>query len=436
MPTTCPMIIATVAKNIDGRLSAVTGISPLTLSSLRTWQLEHICEAISYVRSKSRFYSDKLKDISPPKTWEEFFSLPFTTPFDIAWDPYAFLCTPRSQASRIVTLHTSGTSGKNKRIFFSDNDMERTVDFFEHGMAIFTNPGDKIAIFMPGEQAGSVGDLLSKGLLLMGAKPLIYGIPDSFEDAARFLIDNEVNGLVGLPWDIYGISSSSAAGTISGAGFLRFALLSADCVTPAMSRDISAGLGCKVYEHYGMTETCYGGGVFCGDSAGYHLREADMFFEVVYHETVTPSTQGEFGEVAITTFSSEAMPLIRYRTGDMARFSAALCPCGGVAPTLERVAGRISDVIHISGRKLLPLPQIEDAVRKVFGTGSFRILWHEHKSELTVELPPSCDSGTGSKQLFELLPLFELGISLHIVHTPSLTRDKTGMVKRRLVRVY
>lgn len=423
---------AAVAKNIDNWIFSGTGLSQPDVASLRDWQLERIRSAVSRVKSKSRFYSAHLEKIPVPESWEDFFSLPFTCPENIAEDPYAFLCVPRTCASRIVTLRTSGTGGRRKRVFFTDGDMLSTVDFFEHGMALFTAPGDRVAIFMPGSQPGSVGGLLAEGLCRMGAEPVIYGVPEDFSEAARFLLENDINGLVGLPWDIYGISRSPVAAKLQQEQTLRFALLSADCVTPAMSRELAGSLGLKVYEHYGMTETCYGGGVFCSESEGYHLREADMFFEIVDPQTGAPVPAGQTGEVAVTTFFSQAMPLIRYRTGDLARFSPVPCPCGSIFPVLERVSCRISDVIFLNGHSPLSLPEIEDAVRTVFQTECFHISWCEQRRELTISIAQNFISETETAQLFAELPLSETGIALRFEPLSGFLRDKTGMLKRTL----
>ena len=63
------------------------------------------------------------------------------------------------EIARVVTLQTSGTTGPSKRLFFTANDLEATVDFFHHGMATMVEPGATVIIFLPGELPDSVGDL-------------------------------------------------------------------------------------------------------------------------------------------------------------------------------------------------------------------------------------------------------------------------------------
>jgi phenylacetate-coenzyme A ligase PaaK-like adenylate-forming protein len=103
---------------------------------------------------------------------------------------------------------------------------------------------------------------------------------------------------------------------------------------------IERAWGCEVFEHYGMTEMGLGGAMACEAHDGYHPREADLLFEIVDPRTGAPLPDGEYGEIVFTTLTRTAMPLVRYRTGDMSRFIPGPCPCGSVLKRLARVADR------------------------------------------------------------------------------------------------
>lgn len=77
-----------------------------------------------------------------------------------------------------------------------------------------------------------------------------------------------------------------------------------------------------------MTEMGYGGGVECQALNGYHLREDDLYFEIVDPCSGKAVADGVTGEIVFTTFNRQAMPLIRYRTGDIGAFSVDACQCG------------------------------------------------------------------------------------------------------------
>ena len=85
------------------------------------------------------------------------------------------LCTSLGEIERVVTLQTSGTTGEAKRLFFTAEDLELTVDFFQHGMATMVEPGATVIIFLPGELPDSVGDLLARALTRLGVKPVVWG---------------------------------------------------------------------------------------------------------------------------------------------------------------------------------------------------------------------------------------------------------------------
>jgi len=94
-----------------------------------------------------------------------------------------------------------------------------------------------------------------------------------------------------------------------------------------------------------MTEMGLGGGVECQARRGYHLREADLYFEIVEPRTGKPVPEGEQGEVIFTTLTRVGMPLIRYRTGDLSRFIPGWCPCGTSLRTLARITRRLDNLI-------------------------------------------------------------------------------------------
>lgn len=99
---------------------------------------------------------------------------------------------------------------------------------------------------------------------------------------------------------------------------------------------------CEIFDHWGMTETGYGGGVECAAHSGYHLREAGLLPEIARPDTGEPLAPGETGEILVTPLGERAMPLVRYRTGDAASWVAGPCSRGSTLRRLGRVPGRIA----------------------------------------------------------------------------------------------
>ncbi len=334
----------------------------LDLQILQKYQLEKFRETLSCVISRSRFYKTHLSGVDPVniRCMEDIANLPFTSPKDIASDPEGFLCVSPREVGRIVTLGTSGTTGRPKRIFFTKQDQELTIDFFHHGMTTMAGPEDIVMICMPGATEGSIGDLLKQGLSRFGCRSIVYGPIKDEEHAFDTIIKEKITCIVGIPSQILSLARLSEKRTFKSS--LKNILLSADYVPVSASEFIKRVWDVTVYEHYGMTETGLGGGVACDALDGYHLREADLLFEIVNPESGMPVKDGEYGEVVFSTLTREAMPLVRYRTGDRSRFITESCPCGTVLRRMDRVTGRIAEAVKLAEGKTVSITQLDEVL--------------------------------------------------------------------------
>lgn len=122
---------------------------------------------------------------------------------------------------------------------------------------------------------------------------------------------------------------------------------------------LEAALGSKLYPHYGSRECGLGGAVTCLVFEGTHLRENHIIPEITSkHGNVLP--EGAYGELVITTIGQQAMPLIRYRTGDFTRILPP-CPSGGVTRRIDTVSRREGSLsMEDLDSALFPLPGLVD----------------------------------------------------------------------------
>jgi phenylacetate-CoA ligase len=367
--------------------------SGFTRGDLRGYQLEQIRQSLTYAACSSPFYRRQLggRGDFADLTFDAFASLPFTTSEDLCRDPLEFLCVSHLEVARVVTLRTSGTTGLPKRLFFTEADLELTVDFFRHGMSTMVQAGQRVLILMPGELPGSVGDLLVKGLARMGAKGIVHGPVQDPAGAIAEILGRRVVCLVGIPVQVLALVRHPQSTRIP-EGFIRSVLLSTDYVPASVVEDIQRSWGCNVYQHYGMTEMGYGGGVECDAHAGYHLREADLFMEIVDPLSGRPLPDGDAGEVVFTTLNRRAMPLIRYRTGDIARFLPEVCPCGSVLRRLGKIQGRKSDEVVLAPQARLHMSMLDEALFAIPEILNFQVelVPAEGRSRLDVML--DCDA--------------------------------------------
>ena len=286
---------------------------------------------------KSDFYSKKLKDIKNIKCLKDIENIPFTSEDDIRKNHKKMLCISIGDIERIVHINTSGSTGKSKTIFFSKKDLEYTVNFFRYGLSQFSEKNDKMLILMPFKNENSVGDLVAKAVHKYGVKPLKYGLIENFDHALQNLKISD--SIVGNPIQIQALARYMKFHNINKK--LKGVLTSSDFIMKETVSEIEEAFQCKVYNHYGLTETAYGGAVECVCHSGMHPRENDIYLEIIDPFTDKNVKDGDFGEIVITTFNREAMPLIRYKTGDRGRFLDKRCACSMNLKCLDYISGRI-----------------------------------------------------------------------------------------------
>ncbi len=335
---------------------------PLTLARLQEFQIGKLRESLAHVLARSRFYSEHLNGLDPAsiRNMQDVAQIPFTTPAMLAGRFHDFLCVSPADIRRIVTLITSGTTGLPKKIAFTPEDQELTVDFFHHGMTTLAGPADRVVIFLPGEREGSVGDLLKRGLDRFGCESIVFGPVVDYGQALRTMFDVNADCAVGIPSQLLALSRCRESGVPSKRIHLKTVLLSTDYVPRAVADSLAQTWGCEVYGHYGMTEMGLGGGVECSARNGYHMREADLLFEIIDPATGSPVRNGEYGEVVFSTLTRRGMPLVRYRTGDRSRFLVQPCPCGSVLRRMERIAGRISEAVRLHDGSFISMAQLDE----------------------------------------------------------------------------
>ena len=357
-------------------------------TDLTQYQLRKLNETLQLTATKSRFYRRHLANISIElASLDDLARLPFTIADDLRADPLSFVCVSQDDIQRVVTLDdanfslttltTSGTTGQLKRLYFTRDDQELTIDFFRVGMSTFTAPGDRVLILLPGETPGSVGDMLASALTRLGAVPIKHGPVRDAAAALEVIRREKINVLVGVPTHVLSLARYPNVPKLP----LKSVLLSTDHVPQAIKLVVEERFACQVYNHYGMTEMGLGGGVDCEAQHGYHLREADLLFEIVDPDTGEPVPDGEYGEVVFTTLTRRGMPLIRYRTGDVSRFIPGPCPCGTRLKTLERITHRWAGRVPI-GARYMTMADLDEALFAVDDVLNFTAaLTHENSHD-------------------------------------------------------
>lgn len=334
---------------LDGWIARSCGLDEADPERVLRVQMARFNAVLRHVRRNGGFYRQRLAGLFErrgaeieagiwPRDPSDVAEIPLSGAADVEREGGRFLCVPLDEIARIVTLSTSGTTGTPKRLAFAADDLERTLDFFAHGISVLVRAGDTVLILLPGaERPDGVADLLRRALPRIGA----HGIPGD-PAAAPELFREEVERyrpqcLVAAPSQLRRLLER-----LESPPPLRAVLSSAEPLPDELRADLAGRWGCAVFDHYGLTETGYGGGVECPAHDGYHLRKADLYWEVVDPFSGEPLPDGTPGEVVFTTLTRRAMPLVRYRTGDLAAMLPGPCACGSPLRRLSRIRGRLS----------------------------------------------------------------------------------------------
>jgi phenylacetate-coenzyme A ligase PaaK-like adenylate-forming protein len=408
--------------------------SGLSRDEIEAWQLGRLNKTLALARAKSPFYRKHLAGKPESLTsLADVSRLPFTTAEDVRCSPLQFVCVSQDEIQRVVTLQSSGTTGEPKRIYFTADDQELTIDFFGVGMSTFTEVDDRVLILLPGETPGSVGDLLRIGLQRLGRRPIPYGPVRDPIHALEVMQAQQVDCLVGSPTQVLGLARRWQPGTVKP----RSVLLSTDYLPAAIVRILKDVWDCDVYNHYGASEMGLGGGVECAAHCGFHLREADLYFEIIDPESGTPLPEGDYGEVVFSTLTRRGMPLIRYRMGDRSRFVPGDCQCGTKLKTLEKVRGRFSGYIKIADN-LLSLPDFDEALFPIPELLNFSVsvAGPEGSESLTVEAQMLVDQNATDllEQALKTIPAIKdikaSGTCRHNPHEPGSILKRVILDKR------
>ncbi len=371
----------------------------LSQADVTRHQLAKLRETIDYVRWKSPFYRAHLAGLPNCrlKDLEDLRQFPFTTPEHLEERGSEFLCVSQSKIQRVITLQAPGTMAKPRRLYFTEEDVDLTVDFFHHGMTALVEPGQTVLVLMPGDRPASVGDLLVRALRRINVEGIVHGMVENPDHTIGEILRHNIDCLVGIPTQVLALVRHKA-GALIPRGRIKSVLLSSDYVSPAIAGELEGAWGCRVFNHYGSTEMGLGGGVECQALQGYHLREADLYFEIVDPTSGEPQPAGRWGEIVFTTLTRKGMPLIRYRTGDLSRFRSDACACGTALRRLDRVRGRFKDFAPVGESHWLGIVDLDDVLFTVPGLLDYQAILTDGNDQDRLDIVVR--SGAGDHEAF------------------------------------
>jgi len=344
---------------------------------LKNLQLKRLKETVKRVYDSVPFYQKKFKELSITpddiKTVKDVQKLPFTTKDDLRDNmPFGMLST---SVDNCVELHaSSGTTGIPITACYTTNDLKVWSEVMARCLTmsglskkdVFQNPipyGTFTGAFGFHYGAEKVGALVipsGKGQSERQLKLMDYYNTTFISGVASYVVRlGQVAKQIGL--DPAKLS-------------VRNGLFGAEMFSPGLKKRIIDTWEMDVHDIYGLTEMC-GPGVStdCDQHDGLHLWEDHFLVEIIDPITLEPVETEEEGEMVITTLTKTGMPIIRYRTRDIAKlYDQTTCECGRTHVKHSTIKGRSDDMIIVRGTNMYP-GQIESALMKNPSVGGN---WH------------------------------------------------------------
>ncbi|RKX37327.1 MAG: phenylacetate--CoA ligase, partial [Verrucomicrobia bacterium] len=221
------------------------------------------------------------------------------------------------------------------------------------------------------------------------------------------MMDMQVDALVCTPSYALNISEFIIQNDIPrNALNLKYAHFGGEPWTEDMRTRIEDEMGILCFNNYGLSEVI-GPGVSgeCAMRDGMHISEDAFIVECINPETLEPVAPGEEGELVFTSLCKEAMPIIRYRTRDIASLNPEPCTCGRTTVRMSRVTGRSDDMLIIKGVNVYP-SQIEQALLRVEGTAPHYLIEvdrPDRKDVATVKVEMTKESFSSSMKAMQEL---------------------------------
>lgn len=368
------LAVAIPAKALSGLLRTIP-------QSITDWKRDHAFRRlVHYAYKYSPFYKKKfdklgidVRKVKEPSDLGDF----YTTTLDVIEHAEEFLCR-----SPQMVFESSGTTGTNKRVYFSQKELNDIGHFNSVGLFLggvigtdrFINAFD-FNIWIPGM-------ITHKSIEHACVLGMAAGKIEPMEVYKRISAYN-FNVVLGEPTWLIKLTEIAEK---NGAFPLKFIIAGAETMPDAARTWMEkVWRGAKVRMVYASVES---GGIIAfepfGECGGYHIDENNFYVEVV--------NQGKdgYGEVIFSTLSRRTMPLIRYKNNDISRIIDGKCACGIPYRRLAAIRGRSDEMIIASGGNLYPL-MFDDILKDVEGITTdwqiiFRLRGVKEVMEFNLEL--------------------------------------------------
>jgi len=412
-------------------------LKPADLQALQLKRLKKTLRSVQNVEFYRKQFDNAGIATSDIKTLDDLQKVPFTKKQDLRDGyPFGFFAVPMRKIVRIHT--TSGTTGKPTVVGYTRKDLDTWANLIARNMTMIGIGKDDIFQNMVnyGMFTGGLGFHYGAEKIGMTVIPSATG---NTRRQIEMIRDFGVTTIHCTP--SYAMHLSEVAEEMGETlESLKTGIFGAEPWSDTMRHTLENRLGVTAYDSYGMSELFGPGVAFeCPERDGLHIWHDSYLVEIINPKTGERLSDGERGELVVTPLVKEAMPLIRYRTGDITMLMEEGCLCGR-GKKITRLSGRSDDMLIIRGINVFP-SQIEHVLLRIPEVGNQFMVYIDrinHLDEMTVEVEINRSHFSGEladlariqkKVVKELHDTLELRTTVKLVEPGSLPRFE-GKAKR------
>ncbi|MGA2162817.1 MAG: phenylacetate--CoA ligase [Methanoregula sp.] len=416
-------------------------LNPADLHALQLKRLKKTLHSVESVEFYRKQFDNAGVAVSDVKTLDDLQKFPFTKKQDLRDGyPFGFFAVPMRKIVRIHT--TSGTTGKPTVVGYTRKDLDTWANLIARNMTMIGIGQDDVFQNMVnyGMFTGGLGFHYGAEKIGMTVIPSATG---NTRRQIEMIRDFGVTTIHCTP--SYAMHLSEVAEEMGETlESLKTGIFGAEPWSDNMRHTLENRLGVTAYDSYGISELFGPGVAFeCPERDGLHIWHDSYLVEIINPKTGERLSDGERGELVVTPLVKEAMPLIRYRTGDVTMLMEDGCLCGR-GKKLTRISGRSDDMLIIRGINVFP-SQIEHVLLRIPEVGNQFMVYIDkinHLDEMTVEVEINRSHFSGEladlariqkKVVKELHDTLELRTTVKLVEPGSLPRFE-GKAKRVIDR--
>lgn len=356
-------------------MNFITDIDKKDLEEISSIQGELLKDTVAYLRKNSKFYKERLGVQLHIKDIEDINRLPLTSKEDLQKNMWDFLCVMKDKLAEVVA--TTGTTGEHVFIGLTKRDLDRLA---ENEKRCFSSVGvtsnDLFLLSVTLDNLFIAGMAYYSGLQRLGAVVVRVG-PHSPKRHLELIQTLKPIGVVAVPSFIIAIYKQAEKDNVNleRSGLKKVILIGEAIRNPDFSSNTLGKMiesldTVESYSTYGITEA-QAAFCECHCRKGFHSHP-DLVYPEIVDDKGTVLKDGEVGELVVTTFNVEGMPLLRYRTGDMTFRIQGRCECGRTSTRIGPIIGRKAHKLKLKGTTVYP-KAIENALLEIIGVENYVI---------------------------------------------------------------